>query len=50
MPGTAPGTQFLSILHGLLGDFLDARRASAHFLPAITMLGLSTMPSSATRW
>ena len=50
MPGTAAGTQALSSLHGLLRHFLDAGALLGAFLPAITMLGLSTMPSSATRW
>ena len=49
MPGTAPGTQFFSIRTVFSATSSTPARL-AFFLPEIAMFGLSTMPSSATRW
>ena len=47
MPGTAAGTQRFST-SPFCPPLPPRSPASAHFLPEITMLGFSTMPSSST--
>ena len=48
MPGTAGGTWRFSVRSVASATCSGAARFAA-FLPEITMLGLSTMPSSSTR-